>query len=224
MKQRIEELKKKLRIAEQNYNDTRADAYLVEQHQLKEEIATLESMVTPASVSDDSQAQEPAAAPTQSEFQTPTNVEELPSAISRYIVATQGDLAGSMTDKEIASKQRELLGTAREFYEEQNDTDALERVDAMIEKVEAIINADTDNDDDSNTDTDGEGSQNDDGNEGAEGDNDNPEEEEEEKTPTEATETAPAAPQTPKPTKTTPAKKKPTSGKKNGSKSKSKKK
>lgn len=224
MKQRIEELKKKLRIAEQNYNDTRADAYLVEQHQLKEEIATLESMVTPAPVSDDSQAQGPAAAPTQSEFQTPTNVEELPSAISRYIVATQGDLAGSMTDKEIASKQRELLGTAREFYEEQNDTDALERVDAMIEKVEAIINADSDNDDDSNTDTDGEGGQNDDENEGAEGDNDNPEEEEEDKTPTEATETAPAAPQTPKPTKSTPAKKKPTNGKKNGSKSKSKKK
>lgn len=220
MKQRIEELKKKLRIAEQNYNDTRADAYLVEQHQLKEEIATLESMVTPAPVSDDSQAQEPAAAPTQSEFQTPTNVEELPSAISRYIVATQGDLAGSMTDKEIASKQRELLGTAREFYEEQNDTDALERVDAMIEKVEAIISADTDND----ADTDGDGSQNDDENEGAEGDNDNSEEEEEDKTPTEATETAPAAPQTPKPTKSTPAKKKPTSGKKNGGKSKSKKK
>ena len=203
---------------------TRADAYLVEQHQLKEEIATLESMVTPAPVSDDSQAQEPAAAPTQSEFQTPTNVEELPSAISRYIVATQGDLAGSMTDKEIASKQRELLGTAREFYEEQNDTDALDRVDAMIEKVEAIINADTDNADDSNTDTDGEGGQNDDENEGAEGSNDNPEENEEEKTPTEATETAPAAPQTPKPTKTTPAKKKPASGKKNSSKSKSKKK
>lgn len=224
MKQRIEELKKKLRIAEQNYNDTRADAYLVEQHQLKEEIATLESEATPATVSDDNQAQEPAAAPTQSEFQTPTNVEELPSAISRYIVATQGDLAGSMTDKEIASKQRELLGTAREFYEEQNDTDALERVDAMIEKVEAIISADSDSDDDSNTDTDGDGSQNDDENEGAEGDNDNPEEEEEEKTPTEATETTPAAPQTPKPTKTTPAKKKPTSGKKNGSKSKSKKK
>ena len=224
MKQRIEELKKKLRIAEQNYNDTRADAYLVEQHQLKEEIATLESEATPATVSDDNQAQEPAAAPTQSEFQTPTNVEELPSAISRYIVATHGDLAGSMTDKEIASKQRELLGTAREFYEEQNDTDALERVDAMIEKVEAIISADSDSDDDSNTDTDGDGSQNDDENEGAEGDNDNPEEEEEEKTPTEATETTPAAPQTPKPTKTTPAKKKPTSGKKNGGKSKSKKK
>lgn len=224
MKQRIEELKKKLRIAEQNYNDTRADAYLVEQHHIKEELAVLESEATPAPVSDDNHAQEPAAAPTQGEFQTPTNVEELPSAISRYIVATQGDLAGSMTDKEIASKQRELLGTAREFYEEQNDTDALDRVDAMIEKVEAIISADTDNDDDSNTDTDGEGSQNDDGNEGAEGDNDNPEEEEEEKTPTEATETAPAAPQTPKPTKTTPAKRKPTSGKKNGSKSKSKKK
>lgn len=224
MKQRIEELKKKLRIAEQNYNDTRADAYLVEQHQLKEEIATLESMVAPAPVSDDSQAQEPAAAPTQSEFQTPTNVEELPSAISRYIVATQGDLAGSMTDKEIASKQRELLGTAREFYEEQNDTDALERVDAMIEKVEAIISADSENGTDNDDETDGEGSQNDDENEGAEGDNDNPEEEEEDKTPTEATETAPAAPQTPKPIKTTPAKKKPTSGKKNGSKSKSKKK
>lgn len=224
MKQRIEELKKKLRIAEQNYNDTRADAYLVEQHQLKEEIATLESMVTPAPVSDDSQAQEPAAAPTQSEFQTPTNVEELPSAISRYIVATQGDLAGSMTDKEIASKQRELLGTAREFYEEQNDTDALERVDAMIEKVEAIISADSENGTDNDDETDGEGGQNDDENEGAEGDNSNSEEEEEEKTPTEATETAPAAPQTPKPTKSTPAKKKPTSGKKNGSKSKSKKK
>lgn len=224
MKQRIEELKKKLRIAEQNYNDTRADAYLVEQHQLKEEIATLESEATPATVSDDNQAQEPAVAPTQSEFQTPTNVEELPSAISRYIVATQGDLAGSMTDKEIASKQRELLGTAREFYEEQNDTDALERVDAMIEKVEAIISADSENGTDNDDETDDEGSQNDDENEGAEGDNDNPEEEEEDKTPTEATETAPAAPQTPKPTKTTPAKKKPTSGKKNGGKSKSKKK
>ena len=224
MKQRIEELKKKLRIAEQNYNDTRADAYLVEQHQLKEEIATLESEATPATVSDDNQAQEPAAAPTQSEFQTPTNVEELPSAISRYIVATHGDLAGSMTDKEIASKQRELLGTAREFYEEQNDTDALERVDAMIEKVEAIISADSENGTDNDDETAGEGSQNDDENEGAEGDNDNPEEEEEDKTPTEATETATAAPQTPKPTKTTPAKKKPTSGKKNGGKSKSKKK
>lgn len=224
MKQRIEELKKKLRIAEQNYNDTRADAYLVEQHQLKEEIATLESEATTATVSDDNQAQEPAAAPTQSEFQTPTNVEELPSAISRYIVATQGDLAGSMTDKEIASKQRELLGTAREFYEEQNDTDALERVDAMIEKVEAIISADSENGTDNDDETDDEGGQNDDENEGAEGDNDNPEEEEEDKTPTEATETAPAAPQTPKPTKTTPAKKKPTSGKKNGGKSKSKKK
>lgn len=224
MKQRIEELKKKLRIAEQNYNDTRADAYLVEQHQLKEEIATLESEATPATVSDDNQAQEPAAAPTQSEFQTPTNVEELPSAISRYIVATQGDLAGSMSDKEIASKQRELLGTAREFYEEQNDTDALERVDAMIEKVEAIISANSENGTDNDDETDDEDSQNDDENEGAEGDNDNPEEEEEEKTPTEATETAPAAPQTPKPTKTTPSKKKPTSGKKNGGKSKSKKK
>lgn len=224
MKQRIEELKKKLRIAEQNYNDTRADAYLVEQHQLKEEIATLESMVTPAPVSDDSHAQEPAAAPTQSEFQTPTNVEELPSAISRYIVATQGDLAGSMTDKEIASRQRELLGTAREFYEEQNDTDALERVDAMIEKVEAIISADSENGTDNDDETDGEGGQNDDETDGADGDNSNSEEEEEDKTPTEATETAPAAPQTPKPTKTTPAKKKPTSGKKNGSKSKSKKK
>ena len=109
MKQRIEELKKKLRIAEQNYNDTSADAYLVEQHQLKEEIATLESEATPATVSDDNQAQEPAAAPTQSEFQTPTNVEELPSAISRYIVATQGDLAGSMTDKEIASRTTPTL-------------------------------------------------------------------------------------------------------------------
>ncbi len=224
MKQRIEELKKKLRIAEQNYNDTRADAYLVEQHQLKEEIATLESEATPATVSDDNQTQEPAVAPTQSEFQTPTNVEELPSAISRYIVATQGDLAGSMTDKEIASKQRELLGTAREFYEEQNDTDALERVDAMIEKVEAIISADSENGTDNDDETDDEGSQNDDENEGAEGDNDNPEEEDEDKTPTEAAETAPAAPQTSKPTKTTPAKKKPTSGKKNGSKSKSKKK
>lgn len=223
MEKRIEELKQKLHAAEQNYKDTRADAYLVEQHQLKEKIATLESMITPAPVSDDSQAQGPAAAPTQSEFQTPTNVEELPSAISRYIVSTQGDIAGSMTDKEIASKQRELLGTAREFYEEQNDTDALERVDAMIEKVEAIINADTDNDDDSKTDTDGEGGQNDDENEGADGDNDNPEEEEEEKTPTEATETAPAAPQTPKPTKTTQAKKKPTSGKKNGGKATKKK-
>lgn len=223
MEKRIEELKRKLHAAEQNYKDTRADAYLVEQHQLKEKIATLESMITPAPVSDDSQSQEPAAAPTQSEFQTPTNVEELPSAISRYIVATQGDIAGSMTDKEIASKQRELLGTARKFYEEQNDTDALERVDAMIEKVDAIINADTDNDDDSNTDTDGEGGQNDDENEGADGDNDNPEEEEEEKTPTEATETASAAPQMPKPTKTTPAKKKPTRGKKNGGKATKKK-
>lgn len=213
MKQRIEELKKKLRIAEQNYNDTRADAYLVEQHQLKEEIATLESEAATATMSDDNQAQEPAVAPTQSEFQTPTNVEELPSAISRYIVATQGDLAGSMTDKEIANKQRELLGTAREFYEEQNDTDALDRVDAMIEKVEAIISAESEN-----------GTDNDDENEGAEGDNSNSEEEEGEKTPTEATETAPAAPQTPKPTKTTSAKKKPTSGKKNGGKSKSKKK
>lgn len=223
MKKMIEELKQKLHAAEQNYKDTRADAYLVEQHQLKEKIATLESMITPAPVSDDSQAQEPAAAPTQSEFQTPTNVEELPSAISRYIVATQGNIAGSMTDKEIASKQRELLGTAREFYEEQNDTDALERVDAMIEKVEAVINAGADNDDDSNIDTDGEGSQNDDENEGAEGDNDNREENEEEKNPTEATETATAAPQTPKPTKTTTAKKKPTSGKKNGGKATKKK-
>lgn len=223
MEKRIEELKRRLHVAEQNYKDTRADAYLVEQHQLKEKIATLESMITPAPVSDDSQAQEPAAAPTQSEFQTPTNVEELPSAISRYIVATQGDIAGSMTDKEIASKQRELLGTAREFYEEQNDTDALERVDAMIEKVEAVINAGADNDNDSNIDTDGEGSQNDDENEGAEGDNDNREENEEGKTPTEATETATAAPQTPKPTKTTTAKKKPTSGKKNGGKATKKK-
>lgn len=207
MEKRIEELKQKLHAAEQNYKDTRADAYLVEQHQLKEKIATLESMtiddrsnVAPDSAGDDSKQV------SQTEFVVPTNVDELPSAITRHIMAALGGKTDTLTNEQIAQMEKELIEKAREFYDRMNDKDAVVRVVELNAKVDATLAKEDDGGNDDSDDESGDG-----------------EESADEKTPTEATETATAAPQTPKPTKTTAAKKKPTSGKKNGGKATKKK-
>lgn len=197
--EKIKELRRKLAIAEQNYKDTRADAYLVEKHQLEQEIAMLESEVQEAAPISHDGEQSPLTEPVGTEvaFQPPTNVDELPSAITRHIVAVSGADIHGMDDRAIAIEQRKLLYEARSFYDGQNDKDALERVESMIEKATAIIDGATSTDDDSE-----------DGAQGSEGDS----------KPVEATEPTPEAPQTKEPTKNPQPQKKATSGQKKGGK------
>lgn len=197
--EKIKELRRKLAIAEQNYKDTRADAYLVEKHQLEQEIAMLESEAQDAAPVSQDGGQSPTTEPVRTEvaFQPPTNVDELPSAITRYIVAVSGADIHGMDDRAIAIEQRKLLYEARSFYDGQNDKDALERVESMIEKATAIIDGATSTDDGPE-----------DGAQGSEGDS----------KPVEATEPTPEAPQTKEPTKNPQPQKKATSGQKKGGK------
>lgn len=193
--EKIKELRRKLAIAEQNYKDTRADAYLVEKHQLEQEIAMLESEAQDAAPVSQDGGQSPTTEPvgTEAAFQPPTNVDELPSAITRHIVAVSGADIHGMDDRAIATEQRKLLYEARSFYDGQNDKDALERVESMIEKATAIIDGATSTDDDPE-----------DGAQGSVGDS----------KPVEATEPTPEAPQTKEPTKNPQPQKKATSGQK----------
>ena len=205
MKERIEKLKEKLRMAEQNYKETRADAYLIEQHQLKEKIASLEREERePATVSDEEDGTTDQQERGVWKFQPPINIEELPSAITRHLLIVEGDKVRDWDDKTVAVKQREILEESRAFYEEQNDTDALVRLQSMIDKTTAIIDGESEDGTE-------EGPADDE--EGTDGNTDEGTGEEK---PTEATETAPAAPQKPKPSKST------NGGKKSSSKGKSK--
>lgn len=197
--EKIKELRRKLAIAEQNYKDTRADAYLVEKHQLEQEIAMLESEAQDAAPVSQDGGQSPTTEPVRTEvaFQPPTNVDELPSAITRHIVAVSGADIHGMDDRAIAIEQRKLLYEARSFYDGQNDKDALERVDSMIGKATAII--------DGTAPADGAREDNAQGSEGN-------------AKPVEATEPTPEAPQTKEPTKNPQPQKKATSGQKKSGK------
>lgn len=203
--EKIQELKRKLAIAEQNYKETRADAYLVEQHQIKEEIAMLESEARESAPTNPDGEQPPATEPvgTEAKFQPPTNVEELPSAVTRHIVAVNGASIHGMDDKAIAIEQRKLLYEARAFYDEQNDKDAVARVESMIEKATTVI-GDTLQPTAERSQADGTVNMS----EGAKGGEQPPAD----------TEPAPAAPQTNEPTKTPQPQKKATSGQKKGGK------
>lgn len=198
IEKQIEAKRKKLRLAEQNYKETRSDSYLVEQHNIKQEIESLQKELStagspqPALVN--TTAVEPPTEPGDGgdheentpaadvPFVAPSNVEELPSAISKHIILVHGNKTAEMGEVEIAAEQKKRLEVAREFYIGQNDVDAVERVDEMLEKVATVL---------------GDGDKQD-------GDNDK-----EDKTTAEAPKTPPAAPQTPKTTKNT-------SGGKNG--------
>ena len=207
IEKQIEAKRNKLHLAEQNYKETRSDSYLVEQHNIKQEIESLQKELSTAGSPQPAPANIPAVEPptepgegdNQEEntpavdvpFLTPSNVEELPSAISKHIILVHGNKTAEMGEVEIAAEQKKRLETAREFYTEQNDVDAVGRVDEMLEKVSSILGDDG----------------NDDGDNGKE-----------DKTTAEAPETPPAAPLTTKATKNT------SNGKKGGSSQKNTKK
>ena len=137
----IQKKEAKLRLAEKNYKETHSDCFLIEQHSIKAEIKSLKVELESSRPSEpvEHEAERTAEVPA---FVTPADVEQLPSSISKHILRIHGNAAIEMPLEKLAVIQSELLGVARKYYEEQNDTDAVSRVDEMLSKIQSRLAGD----------------------------------------------------------------------------------
>lgn len=126
-----------LKLAEMNYKETRSDCFLIEQHNLKSELNSLKielDSTLPTKHSEDDQSESDVL-----DFVAPSDVEQLPSYISKHIIRVYGNSAIDFPLDKLSCIQSELLGIARAYYEDQNDADAVSRVDEMLSKIQSRL-------------------------------------------------------------------------------------
>lgn len=137
MHKNLEELQAKLRLAEENYRETKADCYLVECHRLRDMIAEMESAHPSHPIEDEQQDVD---TPDDGTFTPPFAVDQLQECITKYLLDAYGrEELSKMSDKELVNIQIPLLENAQRFYTDNNDQDAMSVVDGMIIKAHSII-------------------------------------------------------------------------------------